>query len=85
MSLSRARVGISSDIKENRWLVRVLHFFDTKDWSVHLIVNEWKVSGGWSLTDSSEFIVDRSVTKADPTLVGSEIWNWDATQMSADS
>ena len=50
---------------------------------MHLVVNEWKVGSGWSLTNSSEFIVDGSVTQADPTLVGSKIWHWDATQMGA--
>jgi hypothetical protein len=40
---------------------------------------------GWSLSDSSELIVDGTVTQADPSLVGSEIWHWDASQMSANS
>ena len=52
---------------------------------MHLVVNEWQVSGGWSLTDSAELVVNGSVTQANPSLVGSEIWHWDATQMSANS
>lgn len=58
---------------------------DAEDWSVHRVVDIWQVSLGWSLSDSSELIVDGSVTQADPSLVGSEIWHWDASQMSANS
>ena len=50
-----------------------------------LIVNVRQVSGSGSLTDTAELIVDRSVTKANPALVGSQIWDRDATEMGADS
>lgn len=50
---------------------------------MHLIVNEWEIGSSWSLSDSTEFIVDGSVTEADPTLVGSEIWHWNTSQMGA--
>ena len=50
---------------------------------MHLVVNPWQVGGGWSLTDATELVVDGSVAKADPSLVGAEIWHWDAAQMSA--
>jgi len=36
------------------------------------------------LTDTAELIVHRSVTKANPALVGSQIWDRDATEMGAD-
>lgn len=73
----------SSDVEEDGWLVGVLHLLDTEDWAVDLVVNEWQVGGGWSLSDSSELVVHGSVTEADPTLVGSQVWHWDATQVSA--
>jgi len=50
---------------------------------VHLVVNEWKVSSSWTLTDSSELVIHRTVTQANPSLVGSEIRHWDASQVSA--
>ena len=78
-------MAICSDVEEDRWLVRELHLFNAKDWSMHLVVNEWKVSGGWSLTDSSELVVHGTVTEANPSLVSSEIWHWNATQMGANS
>lgn len=53
------------------------------DWAVHRVVDVWQVSLSWSLSDSSKLVVDGSVTKANPSLVGSKIWHWDATQMSA--
>jgi outer membrane cobalamin receptor len=56
---------------------------DTDDWSEHGVVDVWQVSLSWSLSDSTEFIVDGSMAQANPSLVSSEIWNWNATQMSA--
>jgi len=50
---------------------------------VHLIVNPGQVSDGGTLTDSSEFVVHGTVTKADPALVRAQVGHWDATQMSA--
>ena len=74
---------MSSDIKEDGWLVRELLLLNADNWAVHRVVDVWQVSLSWSLSDSSELIVDGSVTKANPSLVGSKIWHWDATQMSA--
>lgn len=50
-----------------------------------LVVDVWQVGLGGSLTNTTEFVIDRSVTKANPTLVSSEIWDGNATQMSAHS
>ena len=74
-----------SNVKIDRWLVWEDLLFDTENWSVHRVVDIWQVSLGWSLSDSSELVVDRSVTQADPSLVGSEIWYWNTSQMSAHS
>ena len=52
---------------------------------MYLIVNEWKVGCGWSLSYSSKFIVNWSVTKANPPLVGSKIWHWNTSQVSTNS
>lgn len=80
------KVGVScSDVEENGWLVGELHLLNAENWSVHLVVHDWKVRGGWSLTDTAELVVDGSVTQADPSLVGSQVWHWDATEMGADS
>ena len=49
------------------------------------VVDVWQVVQGWSLSDSSELVIDGSVAEAHPTLVGTEIWHWDATQVSANS
>jgi len=74
---------LSSDIKEDGWLIRELLLLNAHDWAVHRVVDVWQVSLSWSLSDSSELVVYGSVTKANPSLVGSKIWHWDATQMSA--
>ena len=52
---------------------------------MHLVVNPGKVSNGGSLTDTTEFVIDGTVAKADPTLVSTKIRNWDATKMGANS
>lgn len=74
----------SSDVHEDGRFVGVLHLFDTKDGSVHLIVNPGQVGDSGSLTHSSEFVVYGTVAKAYPSLVSAEIWYGDAAQMSAD-
>lgn len=74
---------VCSDVEEDGWLVGVLHFLDTEDWSMDLIVDPWQVSDGWSLSDSTELVVDGTVAKADPTLVGTQVGNGDAAQMCA--
>ena len=66
-----------------RWLVGELLLLDTDERTVDGVVNVWQVVQGWSLSDSSELVIDGSVAEAHPSLVGSEIWHWDATQVSA--
>lgn len=58
---------------------------NTEDLSVYRVVDIWQVGLSWSLSYSTEFIVDGSVTKAYPSFVGTKIWYWDATQMCANS
>ena len=72
-----------SHIEEDRWLVGELLLLNAHNWAIDGVVDVWQVSLGWSLSDSSELVVDRSVTEANPSLVGSKIWHWDATQMGA--
>jgi len=50
---------------------------------MHLIVNPGEVSNSGTLTDSTELVVDGTVTKADPALVSTKIGDGDATQMRA--
>ena len=58
---------------------------DAEGGSVSLIVNVRQVTGGGSLSNTAELIVHRSVTKANPALVSTQIWDRDATEMGADS
>ena len=64
-------------------LVRELLLFNANQGTVHRVVDIWQVCLGWSLSDSSELVVDGTVAKADPSLVGTKIWHWDAAQVSA--
>ena len=52
---------------------------------MHLIVDPWEVGDSRTLPDTSELVVDGSVTEADPTLIRTEVRNRNATQVSADS
>jgi len=74
---------VCSHIEEDGWLVRELLLLNAHNWAVHRVVDVWQVGLSWSLSDSSELIIDRSVAKANPSLVGSKIWHWDASQMGA--
>lgn len=47
------------------------------------VVDVWQVGLSWTLSDSSELVVHGAVAKAHPSLVGTKIWHWDATQVSA--
>jgi len=80
-------LGISqqalSHIEEDWWLVRELLLFNTDDWAEDWVVDVWQVCLSWSLSDSSEFVVDGSVTQANPSLVCTKIWYWNTSQMGA--
>jgi len=54
------------------------------DWSVYRVVDVRQVSLCWTLSDSTEFVIDGSVTKANPALISTEIWYGNATQVGAD-
>lgn len=49
------------------------------------VVNIWQVGLGWTLSHSSELVIDGAVAEAHPSLVGTKIWHWNATQVSANS
>ena len=74
---------VISDVESNVWLVREFLLLNAEDWSVHLVIDPWQVGSGWSLTHTTEFVVNGSVAKAHPSLVGTEIGDWDASQVSA--
>ena len=74
-----------SNIKVDGGFVGELLFLDADNRSVHLVVNVRQVTGSGSLTDTTEFVIYRTVTEANPTLVGTEIRNGNATKMSANS
>ena len=52
---------------------------------MHLVVDPGQVGDCRTLTDTTEFVVHGAVAKANPTLVGTKIGNWDATEMCANS
>jgi len=56
---------------------------NAEDLSKYGVVDISQVGLSWSLSYSTELIVDGSVTEAYPSFIGTEIWYWDATQMSA--
>jgi hypothetical protein len=72
-----------SYVEEDGWLVRELLLLNANNWAEHGVVDVWQVSLSWSLSDSSELVIDWSMAQANPSLVGSKIWNRNATQMSA--
>ena len=74
-----------SNIQEDGWFVGEDLLFNADDWSIDGVVDVWQVVLSWSLSDSSELIIDGTVAETNPTLVGSKIGHWDATQMSANS
>jgi hypothetical protein len=51
---------------------------------VHLVVDPRQVSDGRALTDAAELVVDGSVAKANPALIGTEVGHGDAAEMGAD-
>ena len=73
----------SSDVEEDGRLVGILHFLNTEDGTMHLIVDPRKVSYRRSLSNTTELVINGSVTKANPTLVCTQVRNRDATQVCA--
>lgn len=74
-----------SYIKEDGGLVGEHLLLDAENRSVNLVVDVGQVGDSRSLSNTAELVVDGSVTEANPSLVGSEIGNGDASQMGADS
>lgn len=69
-------------------LLTELDLFHTQNvgvFSVNRIVHGRKIFEGGSLSDSSQLVVDRSVANADVSIVGTEVGDGDATQVSAHS
>jgi len=74
-----------SNVEEDGGFIGELLLLDAEGGSVSLVVNVGQVTGGGSLSNTAEFIINRSVTKANPALVSTQIWDRDATEMGADS
>jgi len=74
-----------SHIEEDGWLVRELLLLNAHNWAEHGVVDVWQVSLSWSLSDSTEFIIYRSVTQTNPSLIGTKIRYWNTSQMGANS
>jgi len=74
---------VRSHIEEDGWLVGELLLLNAHHWAEHGVVDVWQVGLSWSLSDSAELVVDRSMAQTHPTLVGTEVWHWDAAQMGA--
>jgi hypothetical protein len=76
---------VCSNVEEDGWFIGEYLLFNAYDWSVDGVIDIGQVVLGWTLSDSTEFVVHGTVTKANPTLVSSEIGYWNTTQMSANS
>ena len=74
-----------SDVQVNGGFIRELHFFDTKNFTVHLIVDWRQVTSSRTLTDTTEFVIHRTVAETNPSLVCSEVRHRNAAKMCADS
>ena len=61
------------------------HFDKTSSATIGPEVDPGEVSDGGTLTDSAELVVDGTVAKADPALVGTQVWHGNAAQMGANS
>jgi len=53
--------------------------------TMDLVIDEWQVHLGGTLSHTSELIVDGTVAEANPTLVGTKVRHGNATQVSANS
>lgn len=77
--------ALSSRPKANGGLSWEFHLLDTEKSSVFVkgVVDVGKVQQGRALSNSAEFVVNRTMANADPSVVGSEVGDWNATQMGA--
>lgn len=73
----------SSNVKENRWFVGENLLLNAENSSVDLVIDERKVHLSGTLSNTTELVINRTVAQANPTLVGTEVRDRDATQMSA--
>jgi hypothetical protein len=76
-------VSVRSNVEEDGGLVREDLLLNADNGSVHGVVDVGQVCLGGSLSDSAEFVVNGTMAEANPTLVGTEIGNGDATEMGA--
>jgi hypothetical protein len=76
-------VSVRSNVEEDGGLVREDLLLNADNGSVHGVVDVGQVCLGGSLSDSAEFVVHGTMAEANPTLVGTEIGNGDATEMGA--
>lgn len=72
-----------SYVKPGRWLIWEDLLLNADDWAVHGVINIWQVTLSWALSDSAEFVVYGSVAQANPSLVSTDVWHGNATQMGA--
>jgi hypothetical protein len=74
-----------SHIKVDLGLVGELHLLNAEDGLEDGVVDVGQVSLGGALSDSTELVIDGTVAKAHPALVGTDIGSRDATEMGANS
>jgi hypothetical protein len=74
---------LTSNVEENAWFVGEHLLFNAQNSAMHLVVNVREVSSSGALSDTAEFVIYRTMAKANPTFVGTQIWHRDAAQMSA--
>ena len=74
-----------SNVEEDGGLVGEDLLLDADDGSIHGVVDVGQVSLGGSLSHTAELVVHGTVAEANPTLVGTEVGHWDATEMGANS
>ena len=74
---------VHSHVQVDLGLVGVLHLLNAKDSLEDRVVDVGKVSLGGALSDSTELVIDGTVAKAHPALVGTNVRSRNATQVSA--
>lgn len=74
-----------SHIQVDLGLVGVLHLLNAEDGLEDGVVDVRQVSLGGALSDSTELVIDGTVAKAHPALVGTNVRSGNATEMGANS
>jgi len=74
-----------SHVQVDLGLVGVLHLLNAEDGLEDGVVDVGQVSLSGTLSDSTELVIDGTVAKAHPALVGTDIGSGNATKMGANS